>query len=285
MLDGMARFSPKEECMNRWTGIRRRRSRILPAVAAAALAAGTLFAVPAVSHAAPLTVVTIQFDDGNADVYQWLSSLNTHGFPATFYVNSGTIATAGKMTWAQLTALAQAGNEIASHTIDHVDIKKLPLAAARYQVCQDRVNLAAHGFQPESFAYPYGDYNATVETQVVRYCGDNSARTVSGVNDHKVFAETIPPANPYATRTPPDPKKATKLAALEGYVTSAEQHGGGWVQLTFHHICNRCDAYSITAAHMQALLDWLSTQAASGAVAVDTTEQVIGGTYKTPFCC
>jgi hypothetical protein len=55
------------------------------------------------------------------------------------------------------------------------------------------------------------------------------------------------------------------------------------VQLTFHHICDSCDAYSITAANMQALVDWLSTQVTTGAVAVETTEQVVGGTYKTPF--
>jgi hypothetical protein len=57
------------------------------------------------------------------------------------------------------------------------------------------------------------------------------------------------------------------------------------VQLTFHHICNSCDAYSITAAKMQSLLDWLSTQVTAGAVAVETTGQVVGETYKTPFCC
>jgi len=254
-------------------------------VAAVALAAGSLLAVPAVAHAAPLTVVTIQFDDGNADTYQWVTSLNTHGFPATFYVNSGSIETAAHLTWAQLTGLSQAGNEIASHTIGHVNIKKLKLADARFQVCQDRVNLAAHGFQPESFAYPFGDYNATVETQVVRYCGDNSARTVTGVNDKTVFAETIPPANPYATRTPADPKRGTALATIEGYVTSAEQNGGGWVQLTFHHICDGCDAYSIPAATMQTLLDWLDTQVTAGAAAVETTKQVIAGPYVTPFCC
>ncbi len=268
--------------MTRCNKIRGRQSR---AAASVALAAGCLFAVPAIAHAAPLTVVTIQFDDGNADTYQWISSLNTHGFPATFYVNSGTIGTSGKLTWAQLTALSQAGNEIASHTVDHVDIKKLKLADARFQVCQDRVNLASHGFQPESFAYPYGDYNSTVETQVVQYCGDNSARTVTGVNDKTVFAETIPPPDPYATRTLADPKRGTTVATIEGYVTSAQQHGGGWVQLTFHHICNGCDAYSITATDMQSLLDWLNTQVIAGAVAVETTGQVIGGTYKTPFCC
>ena len=267
--------------MAKWNRFRARQSW----VAAAALALGCVSAVPGTAHAAPLTVVTIQFDDGNADTFQWVSSLNTHGFPATFYVNSGSIGSAGKLTWAQLTSLSQAGNEIASHTVDHVDLKKLKLADARFQVCQDRVNLASHGFQPESFAYPYGDFNSTVETQVIQYCGDNSARTVSGVNDNTVFAEAIPPLNPYATRTPSDPKQGTSLATIEGYVTAAEQNGGGWVQLTFHHICNGCDAYSITPANMQALLDWLSTQVGTGAVAVETTKQVIGGTYVTPFCC
>jgi len=268
--------------MSRWNRIRGRQS----LVAAAAVALGCVSAVPATAHAAPLTVVTIQFDDGNADTIQWVDgSLNTHGFPATFYVNSGSIGTSGKLTWDQLTTLSSAGNEIASHTVNHVDIKKLKLAAARFQVCQDRVNLANHGFQPESFAYPFGSFKSSVETQVVQYCGDNSARTVSGVNDRKVFAETIPPLNAYATRTPADPKQGTTVAKIESYVTAAEQNGGGWVQLTFHHICNSCDAYSITAANMQALLDWLSGQVTAGSVAVETTKQVIGGPFVTPFCC
>src|SRR5215471_10050105 len=263
-------------------GFHRTRSRV---VAAVVLAAGSLLAAPGPAFAAPLTVVTVQFDDGNADVYQWISSLNNHGFPATFYVNSGSIGTAGKLTWTQLTALSAAGSEIASHTVDHVDLKKLKLADARFQVCQDRVNLANHGFQPESFAYPFGSFNSTVETQVVQYCGDNSGRGVSGVNDRRVFAETIPPLNAYATRTPPDPKQGTTVATIEGYVTAAEQNGGGWVQLTFHHICTSCDAYSITAANMQAVLDWLSGQVTAGSVAVETTKQVIGGPFVTPFCC
>src|SRR5260370_19980286 len=120
--------------MTRCNKIRGRQSR---AAASVALAAGCLFAVPAIAHAAPLTVVTIQFDDGNADTYQWISSLNTHGFPATFYATSGTIGTSGKLTWRQLTALSQAGNEIASHTVAHVDIKKLKLADTRLQASPD----------------------------------------------------------------------------------------------------------------------------------------------------
>src|SRR5215831_369682 len=159
--------------MSRWTRIPGRQLRV---AAAGALAAGCLFAVPTLAHAAPATVVTIQFDDGNADAFQWISGLNNYGFPATYYVNSGTIGTAGHLSWDQLTSLSQAGNDIGSHTIDHVDLKKLKLADARFQVCQDRVNIASHGLMPESFAYPFGDFNSTVETLVVQYCGDNSAR-------------------------------------------------------------------------------------------------------------
>jgi peptidoglycan/xylan/chitin deacetylase (PgdA/CDA1 family) len=249
------------------------------------LAAGGVYAVPTLAHAAPTTVVTIQFDDGNADVFQWISGLNNHGFPATFYVNSGTIGTAGHLTWDQLTSLNTAGNDIGSHTVDHADLKKLKLSNARTEVCQDRVNLAAHGFQPESFAYPFSDFSSSLETQVIQYCGDNSARLSYGVNDKTVFAETIPPADPYATRTPADPKQGTTVATIEGYVTAAEQNGGGWVQLTFHHICSQCDAYSIPATDMQTLLDWLETQVTAGLVVVESTRQVIGGAYVTPFCC
>jgi uncharacterized protein (DUF2267 family) len=64
-------------------------------------------------------------------------------------------------------------------------------------------------------------------------------------------------------------------------VTAAEQHGGGWVQLVFHHLCDGCDAYSITPANFQALLDWLQPRAATGTV-VETTTQVVGGPLQPP---
>lgn len=233
------------------------------------------------AHAATSpTVVTIQFDDGNADQYQALALLNAHGMHATFYINTGFTGDSTHMTWAQLQALFAAGNDIGGHTLTHTDLKKLKTADAEHQVCQDRDNLIANGLQPESFAYPFGSFDSGTE-QVVAFCGYNSGRGVSGVNDTKVFAETIPPADAYATRTPPNPKQGTTVATIEGYVTAAEQHGGGWVQLVFHHICNSCDAYSITLSDFTALLDWLQSSAAGGAI-IETTAQVIGGTFKPP---
>src|SRR5215475_6234796 len=91
------------------------------------------------------TVVTLQFDDGNADGYLALAMLNAHGMHATYYVNTGFIGDATHLSWQQLQDLFAAGDDIGGHTLTHVDIKKLKLADAHYQVCQDRDNLLSHG--------------------------------------------------------------------------------------------------------------------------------------------
>ncbi len=152
----------------------------LMGLALAALVSASIVASPIASTAAPSpTVVSIQFDDGNANQYAALAILNTYGMHATFYVNSGVIDDPTHLSWTQLADLAAANNEIASHTLLHTNIKKLKTAAARQAVCGDRVNLFNHGFQPVSFAYPFGSFDAGSEA-VVQACGFNSGRGVAG---------------------------------------------------------------------------------------------------------
>jgi peptidoglycan/xylan/chitin deacetylase (PgdA/CDA1 family) len=226
------------------------------------------------------TVVTIQFDDGYEDQYAALAILKARGMHATFYVNTGVVGDADHMAWGELADLAAAGNEIAGHTVSHTNLKKLSSAAAREAVCGDRAALFAHGFEPTSFAYPFGAFDVAAK-KVVEDCGYNSARGVSGVDSRYTFAETIPPFDAYATRTPPNPKKSTKLSTIQGYVTAAEQHGGGWIQLAFHHLCDGCGAYSISRASFTALLAWLDARALTGTT-VKTTAEVIGGALMPP---
>jgi peptidoglycan/xylan/chitin deacetylase (PgdA/CDA1 family) len=263
----------------------RARTRIGALLVGASLvvAASPLWTAPAqVAHAAGVTtVVTIGFDDSTADQFKMLKMLAAHGMHGTFFTNSGFVGTADHLTWGQLHQLYAAGNEIAGHTIDHANVKKLKTPDARHEICDDRVAIYDHGLSPVSFAYPFGSYDAGTEA-VVQACGYNSARTVSGVDDRKTFAETIPPPDPYATRTPPNPKQGTTLKTLQSYVLAAEQNGGGWVQYVFHHVCgNNCDAYSITPWRMNNFLAWLETRAANGTV-VETTAQVIGGPVQPP---
>jgi endoglucanase len=229
----------------------------------------------------PVTVVTIQFDDGNADQINALALLQARNMAATFYINTGPLGDPTHLSEADLDALSFAGNEIAGHTIDHVNIKKLKTLDARVQVCTDRNTLLAMGFRVTSFAYPYGSFDAGSE-QVVHDCGYNSGRGVSGVDDTKTFAETIPPLDPYGLRMTPSIKQGTTVATIEGYVTAAETHGGGWVQLLIHHLCVQCDPYSMTVPDFTTFLDWLQGEVAAGRVVVATTDDVIGGPLNPP---
>ena len=130
------------------------------------------------TRAAGQTVVTIGFDDGNADQYTARAILSAHNMHGTFFVNTGVVGDSTHLSWTQLSDLYADGNEIAGHTLTHTNLKKLKTAALRQQVCSDRVNLFNHGFQPVSFAYPFGSYDSAA-VQTVKDCGYNSARTVS----------------------------------------------------------------------------------------------------------
>ncbi len=188
------------------------------------------------------------------------------------------------MTLSQLQAIASAGNEITGHTVLHPDLTQLSSDEAAREICNSRNTLLDWGFQPTNFAYPYSAYNSTVEG-IAQQCGYNSARIdedLQGVNgdcNGCDVSETIPPADPYAIRTPGSVKDTWTLSDLEGLVTGAEAQGGGWLPLTFHHICdNDCDLYSMSTANFSAFLSWLKTQN----VSVQTVGQVMGGSVKPP---
>jgi uncharacterized repeat protein (TIGR01451 family) len=103
-------------------------------------------------------------------------------------------------------------------------------------------------------------------------CGYLSARKFGdlyslGCTDSSCpFAETIPPADPYGVRTPEWHAGEYTLSDLESYVTQAEIHGGGWVPLVFHDMCNQCADVSVSVANFNAFLDWLQPRAASGTI-------------------
>jgi peptidoglycan/xylan/chitin deacetylase (PgdA/CDA1 family) len=232
------------------------------------------------------TVVSLTFDDGFADQSVARPLLTSHGMDATFYINSGRVGTTGYLTWAQLHELYADGNEIAGHTIDHVRLPYISETEARRQVCDDRTALRNQGFSVTSFAYPHSSWNSTIGfgQSIVRDCGYASGRVVGFLRDlcsGCPYAESIPPPDPYAIRTPNSIKYDTSLATMQSYVTEAEAHGGGWIVLVFHHICdNACATHAITEADLTAFLDWLQPRAATGTV-VKTMQQVIDTTPPT----
>jgi peptidoglycan/xylan/chitin deacetylase (PgdA/CDA1 family) len=231
----------------------------------------------------PVTV-SLTFDDGDASQYKVRSLLSSRDMRATFYVSSRNKT----ISWAELDALHSDGNEVGGHTADHVDLTStsLTLQQKTAQVCDDRQTLIQRGYDPVSFAYPFGSYDTTA-AGIVKSCGYQSGRRAGGVNPSvNTYSETIPPADPYVIRTVY--RQATDellLADLTNPVTAAASKGGGWIVLVFHEVCTqeasdfaRCMASykPIRDTTFAAFLDWLRTSAPA-ATTVKTVRQVMAG--------
>jgi peptidoglycan/xylan/chitin deacetylase (PgdA/CDA1 family) len=255
----------------------------------------------------PKVTVSLTFDDGLLTQYTLADkrALKPHHMAGTFYdVSGANDVDEQHMTWAQLTDLNNDGHEIGGHTVDHVSLKGMTdMTQLTYQVCQDRQNLIAHGFDPTSFAYPTGAYDAQAES-VVQSCGYTSGRAaggldVAGEGAGPVYAETTPPHDTFALRTLYDPPSGNPanvppltLSHLEAAVTAAAEHGGGWVPLVFHDICSQQldpDNYSfcindwgpIELTTLNDFLDWLQNSGQPGGApartVVQTVSQVMNG--------
>ncbi|WP_438007401.1 polysaccharide deacetylase family protein [Sorangium sp. So ce321] len=231
-----------------------------------------------------VAVVSIEFDDTLADQLSARSILAEHRMHATFFVNSGRLDRPGYLTVAELRALASDGHEIGGHTVDHVRLPGLPAGEQRRQICDDRRALLALGFAVSDFAYPWGAYDS-VSAELVRSCGYDSARGSGGLGLHACTfcarAESIPPHDPAATRTPGSLRRSDRLPRTQALVRRAQQDDG-WMQLTFHHICDACGKYSISREDFSTLLDWLAEERDAGRVVVLTVRQVIHGARPPP---
>ncbi|MBK8822624.1 MAG: polysaccharide deacetylase family protein [Anaerolineales bacterium] len=216
------------------------------------------------------TVVSLTFDDGDADNYLVRSVLTENDLRATFYVVSGFTGTDGYMTEQQLKDLHADGNEIGGHTLSHSKLTDVRGADLKREVCEDRMNLLAHGFEVTSFAYPYGHYDAESK-QVVMDCGYNNAR---GVVDGP---DTFPPGDPFVLQAMPYVVSDTSFSKMFRYVTDVEKDGGGWVIFVFHHVCDGCDQYAVDLDTFSKFAAWLGSQQKNNGLIIKTVDEVVGG--------
>ena len=257
---------------------------IFAVAALALLAAVTGFGGAATASAAssPVTV-SLTFDDSTASQELAAPILASHGMNATFYAISGRIGTSGYLTQSDLLSLQAAGNEIGDHTVTHINLTSASTDEAARQVCDARVQLMSWGLHVWDFAYPQGGTSPALE-QIVKGCNLNSARLSSGLVSPGTcngcpYAGGIPPADVDAIRAADSVQASWSLAQIEGLVTQAQSHGGGWVPITFHKLCAGCDTESIPPAELSSFLDWLQGQQG---VQVKTVHQVIGGAELPP---
>ncbi len=214
------------------------------------------------------TIVSLTFDDGDADNFPVGAVLKQYGMRATFYIPSGLVGRTGYMTWEQLKNLQNDGNEIGGHTLDHVNIGELDATALRHEVCDDRQNLMDHGFRPVSFAYPFGGYNEDAK-RMLQDCGYSDGRTILG------GPEKMPPSDAYALLAFPYIVVDTEFGKLQRYVAATRKEGGGWVILVFHHVCESCDYFSVKPDVLNKFILWLAEQQSIGHIKVKTVGEVV----------
>ena len=260
--------------------------RILAIAATLLAAVYVAFAqIPAQASATKPLQISLTFDDGVADQLQGQQLLEKYGMAGTFYINSSFIGMPGYMTRASLDGLKAKGHEIGGHTVSHQNLPTLSADEQNRQVCLDRNTLLSWGYAVTSFAYPFVAFDATTKA-IAQQCGYNSARSVGDLRSPFSCgtcptAETVPPADPYATRTADDVESNWTLANLQNLVQRAEVNGG-WLPLNLHHVCaTNCPAASISPTTLDQFLAWLKPR--SGATirtTVRTVQQVLGGAVK-----
>lgn len=125
----------------------------------------------AVQNVAPQqAAVTIMFDDGNTSDYTIAKpALAQYYMPASTAIITGQVGIPGRMNWNQIRELSQAGWEIMSHTVSHVDLTTLSASQLETELSASKSALTSQWYTIKNLALPYGTYNGTVVAAASRY--------------------------------------------------------------------------------------------------------------------
>ncbi len=114
--------------------------------------------------------VSLTFDDGYASQLTLVvPQLDSHGVKGTFFIITNDATTNG--LWDSWRAVAAAGHEIGSHTLDHPYLTQLSASAVDTELKQSQavINAQITSQKCITFAYPYGDQNSTVQAAAAKY--------------------------------------------------------------------------------------------------------------------
>lgn len=135
-------------------------------------------------------VVTTSWDDGSILDLKVAELLDKYGIKGTFYVPKTLFA--HPVGHKDLIALDDCF-EVGCHTLNHIDLTKVPESEARFEIEESKVFLEELlGHQVRMFSYPCGRFNTKVKG-IVKKCGFDAARTIRR-------GCLTPPVDPYEWR-------------------------------------------------------------------------------------
>jgi len=196
----------------------------------------------------PPRPVIITFDDGHIDNFTTaFPIMQKYGFMGVLYIVGNYMGTDGYMTAAQIREMADAGWEVGSHSMNHLDLQKLDEETQYIEIVDSREKLESEiGVPVRTFAYPFGLMNGSAGSLVHKagyvaamglgYTHDQGSgnlfflqrRDIKGTYDMKQFAAFLPWMGDPAylpTETPtwtPTPSR-TPIPTFTPYPTNTPQ--------------------------------------------------------------
>ncbi len=140
-------------------------------------------------------VVGITFDDGYRNVFKYaLPILQEYGFTSTNYFVARQmdgsnvwdhdlgVPSSPLMSVAEMQVWHESGQEVGSHTLDHVHLTRVSPEVALYQIKQSKKELEDMiNADVTAFCYPYGDESSTIRDMVKEAGYLNATTTERGL--------------------------------------------------------------------------------------------------------
>jgi len=217
-------------------------------------------------------VVSFSFDDGYSTQYTAAKPiLDKYGFAATAFIVRDYLGGSGRLSLDQLRAMRDFSHwEIAPHaTSGTVHGNRLTVLTeeqldAEFQ--ELRSWFSANGFQPDVFAYPGGEYNATVIKKAMQYF--QCARTIFA------WPETLPCADRARLRTNAYLSSSSVLGTITAAIDAAYTNKD-WLHIVAHSIVDSpAQSTDVATSLFSSIVDYV----AGKGIAVATIGEVIKNT-------
>jgi len=234
-------------------------------------------------------MVSLNFDDGLASFWDnATSTLNAAGLKATAYIITGSSGSSlpnstpngGYLSQAQIQALYAAGYDIGDHTTSHPYLTTVSDLNAEINDSVSALSTAI-GVPVTTLAYPYGDYNSAVETQVQGVTAAQggpllAARSVEdGYNDKATDPDALRIKEIFDTTT---------VAQVESWIDDANTNHE-WLVLLMHDVqatCPNTGTECITVANLKTIADYLNSSHTNTVTMSQGAAAMSGGDITAP---
>ena len=130
----------------------------------------------------------ITFDDGKKGQIQYAKQiLDTYDYPATFSIICNNVSLSGHLDWHDIQQLERDGYDLASHSMNHVELEDIPMDIATHEISESKKCMLDNGVRDvRVFTYPKngGSDNPAILKEVAKHY--DMARTA---NDPLAFVK------------------------------------------------------------------------------------------------